>query len=111
MQGPQENGHFWQVGPFSARAVCTGGNKEMKTKVIKKNLNPVFDEVFKCKVSLLCLTYVCFIKDFFMVLLTAAKTLTTVFRVFDWDMIKDGDNIGEVIDHKSIVEAESLNFN
>ena len=61
---------FGKSDPFVCVLFVPGGHEEMKTKVIKKNLNPVFDEVFKCKVSLLCLTYVCFIKDFFKVSLT-----------------------------------------
>ena len=57
--------------------------------------------------------------------LDVAKNLTIVLRVFDWDMFKDSDKIGEVIDRNSdrkntivaplgtstIVEAESLNYN
>ena len=31
--------------------------------------------------------------------LAASKKLTVDFRVFDWDMFKDSDKIGEVINH------------
>ena len=31
--------------------------------------------------------------------LDVAKNLTIVLRVFDWDMFKDSDKIGEVINH------------
>ena len=34
--------------------------------------------------------------------LDLAKKLTVVFRVFDWDMFKDSDNIGEVTDNKHV---------
>jgi hypothetical protein len=34
--------------------------------------------------------------------LAVAKTLTVVFRVFDWDMFKDSDNIGEVTENKLV---------
>ena len=38
--------------------------------------------------------------------LDVAKNLTIVLRVFDWDMFKDSDKIGEVINHKSVKKNE-----
>ena len=56
---------FGKSDPFVCVLFVPGGHEEMKTKVIKKNLNPVFDEVFKCEVSLLCHPNVCFLKNLF----------------------------------------------
>ena len=41
--------------PFVQILLIPGKHVEMKTKVIKKNLNPVFDEIFKYVVSVLTL--------------------------------------------------------
>ena len=38
--------------------------------------------------------------------LALARNLTVVFRVFDWDMFKDSNKIGEVINHKSVKKNE-----
>ena len=37
--------------PFVRIYLMPGNHKELKTKVIKKNLNPLFNEVFKFVVS------------------------------------------------------------
>ena len=42
--------------PFVQILLIPGKHVEMKTKVIKKNLNPVFDEIIKYKVSIYTLT-------------------------------------------------------
>ena len=39
--------------PFVRVFLMPGNHKELKTKIIKKNLNPLFNEVFKFVVSYL----------------------------------------------------------
>ena len=86
---------FGKSDPFVSILLVPGDHKEMKTKVVKKNLNPVFDEVFKCEVSLPLIFAL--LRLSLKLSLSAARKLTLVFRVFDWDMFKDSDEMGEVI--------------
>ena len=65
--------------PFVRVFLMPGNHKELKTKVIKKNLNPLFNEVFK-----------------FVISLDEVKRKTVVFQVFDWDKVSKTDPMGEV---------------
>jgi len=65
--------------PFVKVFLMPGNHKELKTKVIKKNLNPLFNEVFK-----------------FVIPVAEVSKKTVVFQVFDWDKISKTDGIGEV---------------
>merc|ERR1711892_376056 len=65
--------------PFVRVYLMPGNHKELKTKVIKKNLNPLFNEVFK-----------------FVIPLTEVMKKTVVFQVFDWDKVSKTDGIGEI---------------
>ena len=76
--------------PFVQVFLMPGKHREMKTKVIKKNINPVFDETFKFVVS----------KNF-----TSVTKKTIVFRVFDRDKLKT-DEIGEVGHLSQLILAE-----
>ena len=66
--------------PFVRVFLMPGNHKELKTKVIKKNLNPLFNEVFK-----------------FVISLDEVKRKTVVFQVFDWDKVSKTDPMGEVL--------------
>jgi len=65
--------------PFVRVYLLPNTHKELKTKVIKKTLNPIFNESFKFVVPLVDIT-----------------KKTVVFQVFDWDKISKTDCIGEV---------------
>merc|ERR1719341_2855000 len=64
--------------PFVRVFLMPGTHNEQKTKVIKRNLNPVFDEVFKFVVSSN---------------LTSVMKKTVVLRVYDKDRLRS-DEIG-----------------
>ena len=66
--------------PFVRIYLMPGCHKEQKTRVIKRNLNPVFDEIFKFLVS----------KE-----RTSVMKKTLIFRVYDKDKLKC-DELGEV---------------
>ena len=66
--------------PFVRVFLMPGKHNEQKTKVIKRNINPVFDEDFKFLVSSK---------------LTSVMKKTVVFRVYDKDKLRS-DAIGEV---------------
>merc|ERR1711892_82050 len=70
---------FGKSDPFVQVLFVPGKHVEMETKVIRNDLNPVFDnEDFMSEVSL-----------------DASRKLTVVFRVFDWDHLSKNDEIGE----------------
>lgn len=69
---------FGKSDPFVRILLVPGKHLELKTRVIKNNLNPVFEEDFKSQVT----------KE-------EAKKLTVVFRVYDWDHLGKSDEIGE----------------
>ena len=68
--------------PFVQLFLMPGNHSLMKTKVIKKTLNPVFYEEFKFLVS----------KNY-----SSVQKKTIVLRVFDQDKFSKTDPIGEVI--------------
>jgi len=78
-QGLKNMDTFGKSDPFVQILIVPGKHMEMKTKVIKNNLNPVFNEEFKSQVTA-----------------EAAEKLTAVFRVYDWDHLTKNDEIGEV---------------
>ena len=85
---------FGKSDPFVKVYVLPGAHDELKTKVIKKNLNPVFNESFQFSVSRdkTCQLYKYAVK----VPLGDVMKRTVVFQVFDWDKVSKTDGIGEV---------------
>jgi Ca2+-dependent lipid-binding protein len=71
-----------------------GGVKEMKTKTVKNNPNPAWNETFRFNVST-DVTRTCFYPEFsFQIPDMASKTI--ILQVYDWDMLSKNDPIGEV---------------
>ena len=85
---------FGKSDPFVRVYVLPGPHDELKTKVIKKNLNPVYNESFQFSVSW-SHTYH-FQKYAVKVPLADVMKKTVVFQVFDWVKLTKTDGIGEV---------------
>merc|ERR1712179_136577 len=70
---------FGKADPFVRVFLMPGNHAELKTNVIKGNLNPLFNQVFK-----------------FVIPLTEGLKKTLVFRVIDWDTDSKTEGIGEI---------------
>ena len=87
---------FGKSDPFVKVYLMPGSHPEMKTKTIKKTLDPQFKEQFQFTV-IIYHDIDCF-ERFSPVQISHEEVLrkTIVLQVFDWDKITKADGIGEV---------------
>ena len=88
---------FGKSDPFVKLYLMPGTHEEIKTKTIKKTLDPQFKEQFTFNVKI----YFCvkiFLQENCCVQINRDEVLrkTIVLQVFDWDKITKADGIGEV---------------